>query len=360
MFPDKENLPDGLQPAAGRVQASRLALTWSCPTDQEVHPFDVHTLDALMKQVEAINVGVQRVDEIVLSKEKHVSGKSHYHCYVKYSSRINVRDMRRWDLHGVHPNIATVSDWKGWVKYVIKDGLYVYKNINLADLTRPTKSERSGAWEKALCVVRETADPNKGCEILKTLQPQQWILNSSRISATLTMEAALVHSSRFPLNVKDTRWIDDVCAINILDKEEGADLTPVTILVGETGIGKTEAAKYLLKKAMGDSTRILFVNHAEDFKGKEGLYDCFVWDEANFNSPQTANRIPWAREQQIAICGWDNHPRTLHTRHSNVVIPPGIPRVFTCNYLPRCVDMHDAAIARRCRVVDFGNQKLFA
>lgn len=354
-------IPVELQPALGRVQASRLALTWSCPKGLSKHPFEEKlSLEALIDVVKKIEVGVQRVTEVIVSKERHQSGTAHYHAYVKYSSRINVRDMRRWDILAVHPNIATVSDWKGWVRYVMKDGDWCNDGVDIAQITRASKAERSGAWERALAVVRETCNPSKGVELIRALQPQQWILNSTRIMATFTAEAALVHSEKFPLPVKETRWRSVVTDIDILTKKDGSDdLTPVCILVGDTGIGKTEAAKFLLKRALGDACRILFVNHAEDFKNKDGLYDAFVWDEASFNTPQGVNKVPWTREQQIAVCGWDAHPRTLFTRHSNVVIPPMIPRVFTCNYLQRCVDIHDPAVERRVRVIDFGRHKLY-
>lgn len=209
--------------------------------------------------------------------------------------------------------------------------------------------------------MEETLNPQDGAEIIKRAQPQQWLLNSARIMATLVQCAAEARRKRHPLPVKETRWIKDIEELDINkrygDGEDTYHLVP--ILVGDTGIGKTEAAKYLLKKALGPEARILFVNHTDDFKGQEGLYDAFVWDEAMFNTPQGPNKIPWPREQQIAICGRDEHPRTLSARHSNVVIPPDMPRVFTCNYIERCIDIHDPAIMRRVRVFDFDNQKLY-
>jgi hypothetical protein len=188
------------------------------------------------------------------------------------------------------------------------------------------------------------------------------MLNSARITATLVACATEARAKLKPLPVKDTRWIKEIMALDInqrVGSEMSDDLYATHILCGNTGIGKTEAAKFLLKKALGDKCRILFVNHAEDFKNQDGLYDAFVWDEANFNSPQGTNRVPWTREQQIAICGRDAHPRTIHARHSNVVIPPDMPRVFTCNYLERCVDTNDEAIMRRVIVHNFDKKKLY-
>lgn len=344
----------------GRIQASRLALTWSCPTDLDQHPFDKVDLDTLKDMIKAIEVGSPKIEEFLLAKELHESGKSHYHGYLRYTSRLNVRDMRTWDIERVHPNIKTVSDWRGWVKYCMKDGTFIQENVPMGDVDKVDKEERKGAWKAALAAVAESCNPNDGADILRRLQPQQWVINSSRIMATLIAESATAHADKFPLAIKTTRWIDDVLNLDITIKNDlSVDLTPTVILVGDTGIGKTEAAKFLLKKAYGDNARILFVNHAEDFKGKSGLYDAFVWDEAAFNTTQNQQKTPWTREQQLAVCGFDNHPRTLHTRHSNVVIPPGIPRIFTCNYLNRCVDADDPAIARRIHVVNFGARKLF-
>ena len=350
--------PEGNKEAIGRVQGKHIALTYSCPTDVEVNPLDVCDLTTIADMLESCNVGTPRVSALVLSKEQHTNGKHHYHAYLGYTSKLNVRNMRTWDLKGVHPNIKIAGDWKGWVRYVIKDGNYIVRNVDIDDIMTPSKAEKSKAWEMALKVVRETGNPKDGADILSRLQPQQWVLNSARIMATLVSEATQAQMARNPLKIKTTNWVKLVEDVDITLKNDASDdYTPVTILTGSTGIGKTEAAKYLLKRTYGDACRILFVNHAEDFKGKEGLYDAFVWDEANFNS-SVAN-TPWSREQQIAICGHDSHVRTILARYSNVIIPPNIPRIFTCNYLNRCVDMEDPAIARRCQVVDCGSKLLY-
>jgi hypothetical protein len=317
-------------------------------------------LEDIVKDLKSIAVGSPKINECLVAKEAHENGKHHYHGYLRYTARLNVRDMRTWDIKGVHPNIKTVSDWRGWVKYCMKDGVYIQEGLPMDAIEKADKEERKGAWKAALAAVAESCNPNDGADILRRLQPQQWVINSARIMSTLVNEAAMAHGSKFPLEVKTTKWIDDVMNLDITIKNDlSADLTPTVILVGDTGIGKTECAKFLLKKAYGETTRILFVNHAEDFKGKSGLYDAFVWDEAAFNTTQNQQKAPWTREQQLAVCGFDNHPRTLHTRHSNVIIPPGIPRIFTCNYLSRCVDADDPAIARRIHVVNFGAKKLF-
>jgi hypothetical protein len=310
----------------------------------------------------AIDVGMPRVAEVLVSRELHASGAAHYHAYLKYSSRINVRDMKKWDLGGVHPCIKTVSDWKGWVRYVMKDGDFVNDGVDLSDVNELSKKEKANAWSKAIELVKTSCKAEDGYAVLMKAQPQQWLVNSARIMSSLVGIASEARKEKNPLPVKMTRWCAAIEAIDIskpAGSEMSEDLVATHILVGSTGIGKTEAAKYLLRKALGDKTRILFVNHAEDFKGQEGLYDCFVWDEACFNSTQGVGKVAWSREQQIAICGHDGHPRTLLTRHSNVVIPPMVPRVFTCNFLSRCIDDNDPAINRRVVVHDFGFNKLY-
>lgn len=349
--------------SVGRVQAKALAFTWSCPKGYASHPFDMAgKLPFLVDSLKAINLGMARVASYVVSRELHESGTAHYHAYVKYTSRLNVRDMRKWDVLGVHPCIKTVNDWKGWVRYVIKDGDFVSDGVDMASLTEMSKKDKSSAWAKAIALTTETCKAQDAIELLMKAQPQQWLVNSTRIAATLNGIAIESRKRKFPLPVKTTRWIKEVEEIDVSKPsgcEMSEDLVATHILVGSTGIGKTEAAKYLLRKTYGDDCRILFVNHAEDFKGQEGLFDAFVWDEACFNTPQGANKMPWSREQQIAICGHDMHPRTLVTRHSNVVIPPMTPRVFTCNFLSRCVDMNDPAIDRRVVVHDFGFTQLY-
>lgn len=141
--------------ANGRVQARALALTWSCPTGKDVHAFDLlGGKEHILEKLKAQRFGNNQVECALVSRETHKNGKAHFHAYVKYTSRINVVNMRSWDLYDIHPNIKVVSDWRKWVRYVIKDGDYVNWEVDIDAAMEQSKQEKSKAWANAMAKVR--------------------------------------------------------------------------------------------------------------------------------------------------------------------------------------------------------------
>jgi hypothetical protein len=64
-------------------------------------------------------------DLILVAKELHQDGNPHYHCYLKYKEKKDVKNEKLFDCFGLHPNIQSVRSVKAVLKYVIKDDNYL-------------------------------------------------------------------------------------------------------------------------------------------------------------------------------------------------------------------------------------------
>lgn len=69
-----------------------------------------------------------------MSKELHDDGGIHFHVYLCFASKRDLRSQRHFDLHGFHPNIQSCRSAKAVLKYVVKDGEYVAN----FDVIKPT------------------------------------------------------------------------------------------------------------------------------------------------------------------------------------------------------------------------------
>ena len=67
------------------------------------------------------------VEWIVVAHEVHpTTGVPHVHVGVQTIERCRWRDSRKFDsILGQHPNIKPMTNVRGWIKYITKDGMYV-------------------------------------------------------------------------------------------------------------------------------------------------------------------------------------------------------------------------------------------
>ena len=105
------------------------------------------------------------------------------------------------------------------------------------------------------------------------------------------------------------------------------------VLIGESGIGKTQFALACLPDA-------LWCTHMDDllsFDPQE--HKGIIFDDMSFaHMPRTA---------QIHVSDWDC-VRSIHCRYRSATIPAHTPKIFTCNEFP--FTAHDSAIDRRLTV----------
>lgn len=92
-----------------RVQTRYVLLTYSQCGDLD--PWVVHDLI----------VGYPA--ECIIGREDHADGGTHLHAFVDFGRRVNIRDPRRFDVEGFHPNIQPCGRTpQKMLDYAIKDG----------------------------------------------------------------------------------------------------------------------------------------------------------------------------------------------------------------------------------------------
>lgn len=110
------------------------------------------------------------------------------------------------------------------------------------------------------------------------------------------------------------------------------------IIWGDSGIGKTEFAKYNLPKA-------LFVTHMDDLvKFNPDIYNGIIFDDMSFSHLH--------REAQIHLVDQDN-PRSIHVRYTVATIPANTKKLFLTNVHNGMIFLNDPAINRRITIFHF-------
>eukprot|EP00966_Prymnesium_polylepis_P319572 7376019-Prymnesium_polylepis.4 len=207
-MPKKAKLTHGF-----RVNRKAFGLTYSCPVDAPDNPIQTH--DELRSLLDE-----KGVNQYIIGKENHKSGKVHWHVYVKYDSEIDSIDPRLFDLKGVHPNIVEGAPGKGWQNYCKKD----------KDFT--TNMESDPFKEAMAC-----EDPDDAIKLLWERVPAEMCKNAHHIENNIrnrmrpAQQAHKRYLGPFPPEFYPEQWNPDTHAL---------------LIVGPPGLGKTQFARYLL------------------------------------------------------------------------------------------------------------------
>ena len=257
-------------------------LTYSCPVNVEDNPIQHH------KELIDFLDG-KGVNQYIVGKELHESGKVHWHAYVKYDAIVDSIDPRIFDFKGVHPNIVDGAPGKGWQAYCVKDKDY---QSNFYD---------TNAFKKAtLC---DNAD--EAVEMLWQTRPEDMCKHGGSIEENLRRFLGVKHAQK--------RY-DGPYAEEFYPKDWNPE-THALLIVGPAGLGKTQFARYLL----GDCDYI---------KGDlEPLRACRFDKPLLFDEVNMLDKHP---EQSKEISDVENGG-TIQMRYKNVRIPGGIKRIFVHN-----------------------------
>lgn len=121
-----------------RINRSKAGFTYSCPENMDENPIsDISAISAVFESFGSC--------KWIIGTEKHKSGKLHFHADVKWDEKIDVKNVRAFDVLGVHPNI--INPGKAWVGYCMKSENFVanYKTRRPVKLIDPTFE-----WEKTI------------------------------------------------------------------------------------------------------------------------------------------------------------------------------------------------------------------
>jgi hypothetical protein len=280
-----------------RVNRKAFGLTYSCPRSGDCrhlpagehaegcgceHPIKTH--QELIDFLET-----KGVNQYIVGKEEHKSGKIHWHAYAAYDHIIDSSDPRVFDCNGAHPNIVPGRPGKGWQAYCVKDKIY---ESNFYD---------KNPFKKALLC--ESAD--EAINFLWDTRPEDMCKQGDRIAENIRSRMKPAQAQRrfegpYPEEFYPRGWNPETHSL---------------LLVGPPNLGKTQYARYLL----GDCDYIK--SNLEELKkcrwDKPLLFDEVMMLEAH---PEQSKEIT-----DVVDGGG------INLRFKNVQIPPGVRRVFVHN-----------------------------
>lgn len=304
-----------------RFNAKKVALTYSCPDNLDAHPFDAQWNSEKPEESALLTDFFNALPEItkyLIGKENHENGKSHYHMFLEFKSKLDTRNQRRFDWLGVHPNIIS-NPSSGWHAYCAKEGEFV------------TNFYKSDPWKQVL----ECDSLGQAEEILWQSVPKEMCKHATQIRANLCLYLDSRKKPKYLRNWKTFRK-------QRLDSE--LLKTKCVIACGEPGIGKSQWARRHFDTP-------LVVTHNDDFKKyRAGFHDGIVVDDVCFNHHPVASQI-----HIVDVI----EERSIHCRNTCGTLSPG-PMIITCNpqrFPP--VELDDGAVARRCEVIQLGSELLY-
>jgi len=264
--------------------------------------------------------GVLDIEGYTIAQEKHKDGNFHLHVYVKLVKRKNIQNPRLLDYvvedKSYHPNIQVCRNDTAVIKYVQKDTEFI-STIKKGLYTRLIEKAKENKLQEAM-------------DLLVDEKPAEFVRYGKYIKENLqTLVEEVSEEEKFEFyQPPDIQFWDPTRAS--------------LWLVGKTGVGKTEYAKTLF-------TRPLLVSHMDQLKDLKPKHDGIIFDDMSF--------CHWPREATIHITDINNK-RGINVKHGCIVIPKGLPRVFTSNKWIWPADETGAIARRICRVkVNFDLRK---
>lgn len=293
---------------AFRLNAQNLFLTY---------PTCSLTPQKALTQLQGILPGIE---SYIIAQESHEDGQKHLHCYIRLSSRVNLKDPARLDLKSgpttFHGNYQACRNSSAVKKYVTKEGVY----LTNMDLEAPDRN----AYQSALALAEE----GKVSEALATLRSDKrgardLVLQKEKIEASLRgLKKRKVNVRHGLETFQEFVW----------DREKSL------VIQGPTGVGKTALAKALLG---GDALLVSHIDWLKNFV--PGEHTGVIFDDMNFGR--------WPRESVIHLVD-TGEDRQIHCRYACGFLPEGTPRIFTTNHEWNTILGDDPAIKRRLQVID--------
>lgn len=258
---------------------------------------DLALLSTLVSEKKATYLG--------FGKEVGERGTRHLQGYIEFPTRLRFTQVKAL-LPGcwldTRRGTAQQAD-----EYCQKEGDY----ISYGTRSQPQQGRRKDL-ERVATLVKEGASLKR----IAAEEPEAFIKYHKGI-ATLKTFLQVMH-----FEVKNGPW----------KWPQPTDITTL-VIVGPTGIGKTEFAKSLLPKA-------LFIRHLDrllEYQSEE--YEGIIFDDMAFTHMH--------REAQIHLLDWDCDS-DMHIRYTVATIPRNTRKIFTCNERNGPIfDELDPAIKRR-------------
>lgn len=236
--------------------------------------------------------------DYAISEEDHKDGTQHYHVYLRYAYKRNIRDPRHWDVLGSHPHVRRISSVIGWLTYLRKDD------------PDPLESPGLPGRPAAYLHYCDSGDLPGALKSFAEKYPKEFVIHLPRIRENLRTLSTPSQEEKY-YDLDSFPQGEQVCA----------SWVPGTTLVlsGPTGTGKTEFAYSLGMERARDG--VCLVRHRDALKSfTPGQF--LLFDDWHFDG--------WIREEVIHLldCGRESQ---INVKHSMCRIPAGTLRVITTN-----------------------------
>lgn len=225
-----------------------------------------------------------KVDRVLVGEEKHWDGGRHFHAYVRFDKKPNIRTVGFFDFENNHPNIQSCRSVKDWLKYCIKDDTAPLSNFDYTNA--PTKMGMA-----ILAINNGINDPNKS---LNDLVDAALTEEPNLLKCTFSVENYIMKRRRLSTRLAPERPIGD---FNLDDNALAAlmewkmrmevivrgDRRTIKSLwfVGETGWGKTSLARSL--GFHWYMQNLWSVDNYSDEDHTYGVLDDIPWDMLKYN-----------------------------------------------------------------------------
>lgn len=228
-------------------------------------------------------------EAICVAQEHHKDGGLHLHVYLRFENPLHIRDERKFDYKGFHPNVQGCRDVKHWTKYISKcNNFLTTDNI-----------EFSSNWDELI----QAPTKEEFIEKLKKNKPREYILNLQKIE--------YYANKRYSIR-KNKRAILPLDSFNMAPI---TDFSKAIVILGKAMTGKTEYARAHFKNP-------LEIQHLDQFKEPiPSDVDAFIFDDMCFT------HLPFSTVRYLL----NMDTVTIHCRNTVGTIPGGIPRIFTAN-----------------------------
>lgn len=255
--------------------------------------------------------------DYVIGKEFHKNGGTHFHVVLIRNTKFEIKTVDALDIQyqeqNYHGNYTPVKHLREVVAYACKHNHYITNLSNLRDGKLLTAKEY---------IIQQVQE--KGVEQALI---DHYSNSSDKAIAGMSISALKKHfhdvaklEENLRLNKIDTPFELQHFIVQDELKQWVENPNKTLILVGDSGLGKTQFCKAFVKEKR---LKTLVVNHKEDFRRLNSTYDAIIIDDANIHEFE---------ETQLLSLIDNETDKTLRVLYDSVVKKAGIIQMIAMNY----------------------------
>lgn len=252
-----------------RLQSNRVFLTYPQATCSKQGLFDF--LSTLTSSGDEQGIPVARC---LVAQEAHEEGGIHFHCYIEFNRKIDIRNERLFDFENNHPNIQKVRSKQNVIAYCTKDDQEPLANFTWREVSITfLDTLRSG--------IAEGKQVNDIVDDALTKDPKAIRFYSNATAYVLARTApARVHLPKYDLSTFSLSETDRARMDTFInDVQAGTAGGRANVrgmwFVGPSRYGKTSLARSLSNHWYMQSS--WSIDNLDDREGVYGVLDDLAW-----------------------------------------------------------------------------------